>query len=177
MFKNTCRTILHTLLEHFWHSLLRFCAFSLLWFILAGHDPASWLIGIPAVMITVIVSMMLAPPTYVRLSLIGACQFFLFFLSQSIRSGLDVMGRTLASQPRIDPGLIFYTTHLSLDLTRILLANCISLLPGTLSVELKGETITIHTLDQSLPIVENVQALEKRVSRMFPFIQKNEKAT
>lgn len=45
---------------------------------------------------------------------------------------------------------VTFKTKLKSDFTRMLLANSITLTPGTITVSLKGDEYTIHCLDESL---------------------------
>ncbi len=128
---------------------------------------ASWLIGGPAVLITSILSLKLAPTSRYSLSIVGIVRFSIFFPYQSFRGGLDVMGRALSWKPRLDPGLISYTTSLPQGAARIFFVNTISLLPGTLSADLLEDHVTIHTLDHTMPIRENIYKLENHVASLM----------
>jgi len=141
--------------------------YTLVWFILAGAVPSSWIIGIPAVLLAAAVSLFLSPGPGLALSPTGLLLFIPFFVIQSIMSGVDVMRRTFSPVPRIRPGMIAYRTNLE-GSGRILLANVISLQPGTLSADLRDETILIHVLDTEMPVEENIRALERRIARIFP---------
>ncbi len=77
------------------------------------------------------------------------------------------MRRALSFQQLLDPALVSYTTLLPEGSARIFFVNTISLLPGTLSAELRGNQVTIHTLDQGLPIWANIQRLEYHVAMMM----------
>ncbi|MCF8057303.1 MAG: Na+/H+ antiporter subunit E [Desulfocapsa sp.] len=147
--------------------LTRFIVFSLLWFALAGSNKASWGMGIPAVLCATALSLMLASPFPLRISLTCALRFIPFFLRQSFSGALDVMRRALSFQQLLDPGLISYTTLLPEGSSRIFFVNSISLLPGTLSAELNGNRVTIHTIDQGLPIWANIQRLEYHVAALM----------
>ena len=139
-----------------------------MWFALTGADLSSWLIGVPAVVISTALSLILAPPSQNSLSLCGVLHFIPFFLYQSFRGGLDVLRRALSSQQLLDPGLVSYITLLPEGWPRIFFVNTISLLPGTLSTELHGNQIIIHTLDRGLPIWANIQNLEYHVAALIP---------
>jgi multicomponent Na+:H+ antiporter subunit E len=147
--------------------LVRFLVFSLVWLVLTGSDWSSWLVGLPAVLFAVACSMILAPSSFCSLSLTGAVRFISFFLRQSSHSGIDVMLRTLSSPLRVNPGLVTYDTFLPSGSPRVFFVNTISLLPGTLSADLAGDTVTIHTIDKDLPIWGNIQGLEWRVAAIF----------
>jgi multicomponent Na+:H+ antiporter subunit E len=148
-------------------SLMRFVVFSCLWYVLAGSDNASWIIGVPAVLFATALSLMLAPSSQYRISPAGAFRFIPFFLRQSFHGGMDVMRRALSFHQLLDPGLVSYTTFLPEGTARILFINTISLLPGTLSAELHGNRIIIHTLDRGLPIWANIQGLEYHIAALM----------
>ncbi len=146
---------------------LRILFFSSVWFILTGVDTTSWMVGVPAVLIASGLSLMLAPPSQYQISLAGVFRFIPFFLRQSLHGGIDVMRRALSFRQLLDPGLVSYTTFLPEGSARILFANTISLLPGTLSAELHGNSVTIHTLDRGLPIWANIQGLEYHIAALM----------
>ncbi len=154
----------------------RLLIFSFLWYALAGSDKASWLLGVPAVLLVTAMSLWLASSSSLNIHLLAVFRFIPFFLHQSLRGGIDVMHRALSFQQLLDPGLVFYTTLLAEGSARILFVNCISLLPGTLSAELKGDQVTIHTLDQGMPVWANIQRLEYHVAALIGRTTGNKKS-
>lgn len=148
-------------------SLTRILLFCLAWVVLTRSDPTSWIVGGPAVLLAAGLSLLLAPPSRWELSLTGAARFLLFFLHQSILGGVDVMRRALSPRPLVNPGLVSFATFLPAGAPRILLVNTISLLPGTLSADLKKDTVLIHTINKDLPIWSNIQNLEGRIAVLF----------
>lgn len=141
--------------------------FSLIWLILVSADSASWIIGGPAVLLAVAVSLALGGGRSRPVCLRGLLRFVPYFAGQSLVSGLDVLRRTFALEPRINPGMISYTTYLPAGRPRVFLANSISLMPGTLSADQRGELIVIHTLDVELPVQAGIQKLETMVALLF----------
>lgn len=142
-------------------------AYSLIWLVFAGSDQASWIIGIPSVLLATAVSLFLSPGAGHAFSSVGAVLFIPHFVIQSVMSGIDVLRRTFAPVPRINPGMFTYTSSLE-EKGRILLANVISLQPGTLSADLDGETIVVHVLDTAMPVQANIREMERRIARIFP---------
>ncbi|MBU0962131.1 MAG: Na+/H+ antiporter subunit E, partial [Proteobacteria bacterium] len=132
-----------------------------------GSDISSWIVGVPAVLIASKLNLMLAPSSHYSISLSGALRFVPFFLNQSFRGGIDVMRRALSAKQLLNPGLVSYVTLLPEGSARIFFVNTISLLPGTLSAELHGNQVTIHTLDRGLPIWANIQNLEYHVAALI----------
>ena len=47
------------------------------------------------------------------------------------------------------------------------MANTVSLLPGTLSVELEEEILRVHVLDETRAINEELKMLEKHLADIF----------
>ncbi len=141
--------------------------FSVVWFILTGEDQHSWFLGVPAILLAVLVSRALGGGKSRSVDLLGFMRFAPYFLGQSLMSGIDVLRRTFAPKPRINPGIIHYTTFLPQGKGRILLANTISLMPGTLSADLQEDLIIVHTLDVDLPVEDGIQQLEARIALFF----------
>ncbi len=79
-----------------------------------------------------------------RFSLLGLLRFLAMFVVESVRGGVDVARRTLGCRLRIRPGFRRYRLHLHDPRARVLLVNCISLLPGTLTSNLDGEHVEVH---------------------------------
>jgi multicomponent Na+:H+ antiporter subunit E len=49
----------------------------------------------------------------------------------------------------------------------ILLVDVLSLLPGTLSVDLRGTVLTLHVLDERTPAEAELRVLEGLIAAMF----------
>ena len=145
----------------------RFLFFSLVWFILTGNETSSWVLGLPAVILAVYLSLYLSYSSFCSLSLFGALSFIPFFLRQSTQGGIDVMRRALSSRRAINPGLVHYSTFLPEGAPRTFFINTISLLPGTLSADLQEDDIVVHTIDKNLSIWANIQSLEFRIALLF----------
>lgn len=167
MGNNHCLSTNNTAAISAWRGLSRLVIFSLLWYGLTGADRLSWVMGIPAVLLATFLSLRLAPSSSVKICLIGLCRFIPFFLYQSLYSGIDVMHRAFSFRQNIDPGLIVYVTCLPEGSARVFFANIISLLPGTLSAELKGNQVTIHSLDKGMPVWANIQRLEHHIAALM----------
>lgn len=139
--------------------------FSLLWWALTDGTAGSWWIGAPAVASAVIVSIALVPPLgLVWREVMG---FVPFFLLHSLKGGMDVAWRAFHPRMPITPELIEYPLRLPPGLPRVVLANTVSLLPGTLSAELGGRVLKVHVLDSLGDFLAELGALEKRVGCMF----------
>ncbi|MBP7195204.1 MAG: Na+/H+ antiporter subunit E [Candidatus Cloacimonetes bacterium] len=81
------------------------------------------------------------------LSLIYIPVYILVFLRELMKSTLDVAFRVVSPSLPINPGIVKVKTRLKSPLGRIVLANSITLTPGTMTVETDGEDLYIHWID------------------------------
>ena len=70
--------------------------------------------------------------------------YIFYFLWQLIRANLDVAFRVLHPKLPINPGVVRVETHLKTRLGRLLLANSITLTPGTITMEADGADFYVH---------------------------------
>jgi multicomponent Na+:H+ antiporter subunit E len=142
---------------------------ALLWFVLAGGDASSWIVGVPTIVAALLLARRVAAPATVwRLDPAGALRFAVFFARESVRGGFDVAGRVSARQPRIAPGLVRYRWRLPAGSpARTLFVLCASLLPGTLVAAADDRELLIHALDATASVADELAALEQHVARLF----------
>jgi multicomponent Na+:H+ antiporter subunit E len=74
-------------------------------------------------------------------------KFIFVFLIALIKSNLDVARRVINPKLPINPGIVTYKTELKSDTAKVLLANAITLTPGTLTVDVIGNEMYIHWID------------------------------
>jgi len=77
-------------------------------------------------------------------ALITLIAYFFYFLGALIKSNLDVAFRVLHPDLPIRPGVVKVRTKLKTPLGRLMLANSITLTPGTVTVDTEGEVFYIH---------------------------------
>jgi multicomponent Na+:H+ antiporter subunit E len=145
----------------------RLVLFSAIWVVLAGADPSSAIIAVPTVLAATWASWRLAGTPGTRLSPWGAVRFVPYFFYESIRGGLDVAARVLGPRVRVDPGFHDYRLNLSNPGARVFFVDLVSLLPGTLSADLRGAVVTIHALDRGTDMAGDLSLLERRVGALF----------
>ena len=138
-----------------------------LWWILTGGSVSSWLIGFPAVAGAAWAIGRLGGLSDTNISLVGLVRFVPFFLWESLRGGADVALRTLAPRMRIRPGFSRYRTGLRTVSARNFFANCVSVLPGTLTADLHDEWLEVHVLSTELDAKRELDRLERSVARLF----------
>lgn len=77
-------------------------------------------------------------------ALMALILYCFYFLGALIKSNLDVAFRVLHPKLPIRPGVVKVKTKLTTPLGRLMLANSITLTPGTITVDTKGEDFYIH---------------------------------
>ncbi len=139
--------------------------FAGVWWALAEGAPASWWVGVPAVVLAALASAALMPPVpIVWRELPG---FVPFFLKRSVLGGLDVARRALHRRLPIAPAIIDYRFRLPPGLARVMLANTISLLPGTLGAGMEGDLLKVHVLDGRHDTAGEIAKVEAAIARVF----------
>ncbi len=155
-----------TLRAIFWRSIL----LALLWWILTEGQLDSWGVGLVSIAFALTASLILLPPSLSRFSLIGLTSFLAYFLAQSLKGGIQVS--LIALRPRLDlhPDVQTIYPRLPKGVGRVILANTLNLLPGTLSVSLTTESLRLHILDErrSTEVIEvEVRGIEVRIAHML----------
>jgi multicomponent Na+:H+ antiporter subunit E len=143
----------------------RITLFTVLWWILTGGAATSWLLGVPVILVAAWLSRTLwvDPP----LSLRGVARFVPWFAYQSLDGAIDVARRALRPAMPLHPGLVRHRLRLPSGVSRVSLANVVSMLPGTLSAELDGDELVIHALDTRQDLHGMVRDLEPRIAAVF----------
>lgn len=80
--------------------------------------------------------------------------FFIWYvivlLKEIIKANLDIIPKIYTVEETMEPVIVKFRVNLKTDLARVLLANSITLTPGTITVALEENEYTIHCLDESL---------------------------
>lgn len=76
--------------------------------------------------------------------------YIVLLIREIIKANLAIIPKILTVEEEMEPCLVKFRTSLKSDFTRMLLANSITLTPGTITVALEGDEYTIHCLDTSL---------------------------
>jgi multicomponent Na+:H+ antiporter subunit E len=126
----------------------------LIWMLMSGSlQLAEWVVGALAALLVVALSRRSGgaePPALIFSIGAGAAllHYLWIFLRALIRANLDMARRVLSPSLPIDPVVVEVHTHLDSSLGRLLLANSITLTPGTLTVDIEGERLRVHWIDR-----------------------------
>jgi multicomponent Na+:H+ antiporter subunit E len=142
----------------------RVVLFAAAWWILVEGNNSSWLFGVPFSLFAALASVRLTPRRGWVLRPLGTLRFIGYFAWHSVAGGIDVAWRAVRPSMPISPGFISCPLRLAGDPARVLLADTVSLLPGTLSSGFEGDTLVLHVLDCSLPVIEDVRRVEDRIA-------------
>jgi len=137
------------------------------WWVVSEGDPSALWVGLAATLGASAASLMLQPGALPRPRLAGAVRFAGFFLVQSVLGGVDVSMRALKPSLPIDPVFVSYPLRVSNTVARVLFTNTLSLLPGTLSARLNGESLEVHALDRGAGPLPGIARVEERVADLF----------
>jgi multicomponent Na+:H+ antiporter subunit E len=84
-------------------------------------------------------------------AVVAAVIYVFYFLKELIKSNLRLAAIVLSPSLPVNPGIVKVRTKLKSPMGRMLLANSITLTPGTLSVELRDEWLYIHWVTMESP--------------------------
>ncbi|WP_417344507.1 Na+/H+ antiporter subunit E [Ferrimonas sp.] len=143
----------------------RAAAFALLWWMLSDGAMASWWVGVPVVLLATWVSMKLVAPF--SFSPVGFARFVPHFIWYSLRGGVDVAWRAFHPRRPLAPTLIDFPLRLPSGMARVFMANTVSLLPGTLSTELRTGLLRVHVLDGRKTVIPELLELERIIALVF----------
>ncbi|MCS6770696.1 MAG: Na+/H+ antiporter subunit E [Kiritimatiellae bacterium] len=149
--------------------LRRTAIFAALWWILDEGRLSGWWFA-PAIIAGALAIAALIPqaPCAWRWRPAGLARFVPYFLRESIRGGWDVARIALRPDMPLDPRLIEYRPRLQHPTARLFFTHVISLLPGTLSADLRRDVIVVHSISGSEEeLLDATAGLERRVADLF----------
>ncbi|MEA2078149.1 MAG: Na+/H+ antiporter subunit E [Candidatus Marinimicrobia bacterium] len=163
-------------MKRFKHTLLLFLFLMLLWVLLTPNDIQEIWAGLAVSALVVLFTLKMEPVLGdVKLtpkSLVYSVIYLFVFLKELIVSNLDVARRVVDPKLPIKPGIVKVKTKLNSRIGRTILANSITLTPGTLTVDIKDEYLYIHWIEIKYEDLEGatkdiVQKFEKYLEVIF----------
>jgi len=95
--------------------------------------------------------------------------YLIVFLFELMKANIDVALRVINPSLPINPGIVAVKTSLKDPLSKLILANSITLTPGTLTVDVKEDTLFIHWIDVK---GKDIESATKAISSKFEKILK-----
>ena len=77
-------------------------------------------------------------------------QYAWILLTEIVKANLSVIHMILTNKEIMEPVIVKFRTNLQSETARVILANSITLTPGTITVSLEDGEYTVHCLDNSL---------------------------
>ena len=74
--------------------------------------------------------------------------YIFYLLRDIVKANLDTIKRLFSSEYDIEPCVVTFHTTLKTRWARVLLANAITLTPGTITASLEGNEYKVHCLDR-----------------------------
>lgn len=78
------------------------------------------------------------------------CKYVLLLLKEIVKANLAVCRMILTRKEIMEPVIVKVHTDLKTETARVMLANSITLTPGTITVSLAGQELLVHCLDKTL---------------------------
>ncbi len=105
-------------------------------------------------------------------ALVATFIFIFVFIGELIKANISITKRVISPKLPINPGIVKVKTKLKSKVGRMVLANAITLTPGTFTLELDGEYLFIHWVDVKSKDVDGatkeiVSTFEKYLEVMY----------
>jgi multicomponent Na+:H+ antiporter subunit E len=138
---------------------LLFATLLLFWVLLNGSLASDVLAvgGVASALIAIFFRGNLAWFSELRLTpkaLLTTVAYVFYYLKELIKSNVNVALIVLSPDLPVKPGIVTVRTRLKNPMGRMLLANSITLTPGTLTVDMEGEWLHIHWVSVDSPDIE-----------------------
>ena len=95
--------------------------------------------------------------------------YLFVFIIELIKSNIDVTRRVLSPSLPINPGIVKVKTKLKSKMARLILADSITLTPGTFTLQVEEDTFYIHWIDVKDTDVE--KATEDLVRKFEKYLE------
>jgi multicomponent Na+:H+ antiporter subunit E len=94
-------------------------------------------------------------------------RYLLWLFWKMVKANLQVAWFILHPRLPVDPTFIVFEANLKSDLARVVLANSITLTPGTITVDLKDHRLLVHALAPATASALTKGDLQNMVGRVF----------
>jgi len=141
------------------------------WLLLSWHfDPLHLVLGLICSLLVAYLSHDLLITERISFSLrkIILFIFYLFYLAYNIvLANLDVAYRVLHPKMPINPKIVRFNSKLNSDIAKTILANSITLTPGTITIDIRDGTLYVHSLSPNA--LDNLLKgeMENKLVRIF----------
>jgi multicomponent Na+:H+ antiporter subunit E len=92
--------------------------------------------------------------------------YWLWLCKEIVRANIDVVNRIWRGHTATSPAQFTLQASQKTEIGRVIYANSITLTPGTVAIDLDGDTITVHALSQHAAAELLSGAMDRRISRL-----------
>lgn len=99
-----------------------------------------------------------------------ACQYVIILIIEILKANRQVLYFITTPRYQVEPQIVHFTSGLKSEFARVVLANSITLTPGTIMVNLEGNEFYVHCLDKEfaegmeqsifVELLEKMEAIE-----------------
>lgn len=98
------------------------------------------------------------PPLSVRRTVLFIV-YLVILLWEIVKANVDVAYRVIHPRMPINPGIVVIKTGLKSDIAKMVLANSITLTPGTFTLDIVGDSLLIHWINVKTDDAQEATAL------------------
>ena len=98
--------------------------------------------------------------------LFGVLIYVPVFLRELVKSNWDVAKRVFGGCRNVNPGIVKVPVSLESEYGQSMLANAITLTPGTITVDVQDDVMLVHCIDRSFGEGLDDSEMEKRILRI-----------
>jgi len=136
----------------------------ILWFALTSK--LDWQEFICGILICLIISLFgahiyskLGLPRFTLKGVLFSLVYIIVLLWEIIKANFDVAYRVIHPKMPIKPGIVVIKTRLKSDIAKMILANSITLTPGTFTLDVIGDEFLVHWINVKTEDIDEVTSL------------------
>jgi len=141
-----------------------------LWLLLSGHyTPLLLVLGVLSTLLVVILATradLIDKETQVILLKPSVLLYWFWLGREIIKSNIDVARRILSPRLPISPNVFTIRAFQKTELGRVTYANSITLVPGTVAMDVDEDVITVHALTQDAAANLKQNEMNRRVCQV-----------
>lgn len=152
------------------HTVSIFVVLSLIWLLNSGHyTPLLLSLGLVSVLGVIWLAHLMdvvdheSQPVHLTLRLPS---YYWWLLKQIVASNIDVAKRVWLGKQSISPCVATLRVSQRTDMGKVIYANSITLTPGTVAMDLEGDSVTVHALTAAGIADLESGEMDRRVSRL-----------
>lgn len=98
--------------------------------------------------------------------LVSFSAYICLLIKEIISANMTVFHMILTEREEMEPVIVTFRTGLKTEMARVILANSITLTPGTITVSIEEDELVVHCLDKSLAEGIEDSVFEQRLKEL-----------